>query len=123
MAPAFRESTSAGMEPLAVGIRTVETRTSLSGFMERIRINSSCEQYTTWGHCFQLLFSECYGYTAGRREFWLPLTGSRRCVCGVFVAVLIKKISCIDGKTMCGNKRNEEKPAHIVTAWSKEDGF
>ena len=24
---------------------------------------------------------------------------------------------------MCGNKRNEEKPAHIVTAWSKEDGF
>ena len=24
---------------------------------------------------------------------------------------------------MCGNKRNEEKPAHIVTAWSNEDGF
>ena len=24
---------------------------------------------------------------------------------------------------MCGNKRSEEKPAHIVTAWSKEDGF
>ena len=36
---------------------------------------------------------------------------------------LLKKIICIDGKTMCGNKRNEEKPAHIVTAWSKEDGF
>lgn len=24
---------------------------------------------------------------------------------------------------MCGNKRSEEKSAHIVTAWSKEDGF
>ena len=36
---------------------------------------------------------------------------------------LLKKIICIDGKTMCGNRRNEEKPAHIVTAWSKEDGF
>lgn len=53
----------------------------------------------------------------------MPLTGSRRCVCGVFVVVLIKKIFCIDGKTMCENRRNEEKPAHIVTAWSKEDGF
>ena len=36
---------------------------------------------------------------------------------------LLKKIICIDGKTMCGNKRKEEKPSHIVSAWSKEDGF
>ena len=36
---------------------------------------------------------------------------------------LLKKIICIDGKTMRSNKRNEEKPSHIVSAWSKEDGF
>ena len=35
----------------------------------------------------------------------------------------IKKIICIDGKTLRGNKRKEEKPAHIVSAWCKEDGF
>ena len=34
-----------------------------------------------------------------------------------------KKIICIDGKTMRSNKRNEEKPSHIVSAWCKEDGF
>ena len=35
----------------------------------------------------------------------------------------LKKIICIDGKTMCSNKRNDEKPLHIVSAWSKEDGY
>lgn len=35
----------------------------------------------------------------------------------------IKKIICIDGKTLRGNKRKEENPAHIVSAWCKEDGF
>ena len=36
---------------------------------------------------------------------------------------LLKKIICIDGKTMCSNKRGKEKASHIVSAWSKEDGF
>ena len=35
----------------------------------------------------------------------------------------IKKIIAIDGKTMCGNQQNGEKPSHIVSAWSAEDGF
>ena len=35
----------------------------------------------------------------------------------------LKKIICIDGKTMRSNKRKEGKPSHIVSAWSKEDGF
>ena len=35
----------------------------------------------------------------------------------------IKKIICIDGKTMRGNSEKKGKPAHIVSAWSKEDGF
>lgn len=35
----------------------------------------------------------------------------------------LKKIICIDGKTMCSNKRGDGKPSHIVTAWSREDGF
>lgn len=35
----------------------------------------------------------------------------------------IKKIICIDGKTMRSNKKEGEKPSHIVSAWSKEDGF
>lgn len=29
---------------------------------------------------------------------------------------LLKKIICIDGKTMCSNKRGEEKASHIVFA-------
>lgn len=36
---------------------------------------------------------------------------------------LLKKIICIDGKTMCSNKREGQKPSHIVSAWSKEDGY
>ncbi|GLC82583.1 ISAs1 family transposase [Lacrimispora brassicae] len=35
----------------------------------------------------------------------------------------LKKIICIDGKTMRSNKQKEKKPSHIVSAWSKEDGF
>ena len=35
----------------------------------------------------------------------------------------LKKIVCIDGKTMCGNKRKESRPSHIVSAWCREDGF
>lgn len=35
----------------------------------------------------------------------------------------IKKIICIDGKTMCSNKRKDAKPNHIVSAWSREDGY
>lgn len=35
----------------------------------------------------------------------------------------LKKIICIDGKTMRSNKQGEEKPSHIITAWSREDGF
>lgn len=35
----------------------------------------------------------------------------------------IKKIICIDGKTMRSNKRKDGKPSHIVSAWSREDGF
>lgn len=36
----------------------------------------------------------------------------------------LKKIIAIDGKTMRGNTRiNREKPNHIVTAWSREDGY
>lgn len=36
---------------------------------------------------------------------------------------LLKKIICIDGKTMRGSKKKDEKPLHVVSAWSKEDGF
>ncbi len=35
----------------------------------------------------------------------------------------IKKIICIDGKTMRGNKTKNTKPNHIISAWCKEDGF
>ena len=35
----------------------------------------------------------------------------------------LKKIICIDEKTMRGNRSKESKANHIVTAWSKEDGF
>lgn len=35
----------------------------------------------------------------------------------------IKKIICIDGKTMRSNKRGENRPNHIVSAWSREDGY
>lgn len=35
----------------------------------------------------------------------------------------IKKIICIDGKTMRSNARKGAKPNHIVSAWCKEDGY
>lgn len=35
----------------------------------------------------------------------------------------LRKLICIDGKTMRANKRKEGKPCHIVSAWSREDGF
>lgn len=35
----------------------------------------------------------------------------------------LRKLICIDGKTMRSNKRKEGKPSHIVSAWSREDGF
>jgi predicted transposase YbfD/YdcC len=35
----------------------------------------------------------------------------------------LKKIICIDGKTMRSNKQGNGKPSHIVSAWSREDGF
>ena len=35
----------------------------------------------------------------------------------------LKKIICIDGKTMRSNKRKGGKGTHIVSAWSREDGF
>jgi len=35
----------------------------------------------------------------------------------------LKKIICIDGKTLRSNKRKESRLSHIVSAWSKEDGF
>lgn len=35
----------------------------------------------------------------------------------------IKKIICIDGKTMRSNKCGENRPNHIVSAWSREDGY
>ena len=33
------------------------------------------------------------------------------------------KLICVDGKTMRSNKRKGGKPNHIITAWSREDGF
>lgn len=35
----------------------------------------------------------------------------------------LKKLICIDGKTMRGNRSKGNKANHIVTAWSKEDGL
>ena len=35
----------------------------------------------------------------------------------------LRKLICADGKTMRSNKRKDGKPNHIITAWSREDGF
>lgn len=35
----------------------------------------------------------------------------------------LRKIICVDGKTMRSNKRKGSKPCHIVSAWSREDGY
>ena len=35
----------------------------------------------------------------------------------------LRKLICIDGKTMRGNRRKDEKANHIITAWSKDDGY
>ena len=36
---------------------------------------------------------------------------------------VLKKIICIDGKTMRGNKSEKQKANHIVSAWCDMDGF
>lgn len=36
---------------------------------------------------------------------------------------LLKKIICIDGKTMRGNCQKNGALSHVLSAWSKEDGF
>lgn len=36
---------------------------------------------------------------------------------------ILKKIIAIDGKTMCGNGQKKKKANHIISAWSKEDGY
>lgn len=36
---------------------------------------------------------------------------------------VLRKLICMDGKTMRSNKRKNGKPSHIVSAWSREDGF
>lgn len=36
---------------------------------------------------------------------------------------ILKKIIAVDGKTVCGNKQKDKKANHIVSAWSKEDGY
>jgi len=33
----------------------------------------------------------------------------------------LKKVLCIDGKTMCSSGNKNHHPLHIVSAWSKED--
>ncbi len=35
----------------------------------------------------------------------------------------LRKIIAVDGKTMRSNKRKNQKPNHIVSAWCREDGF
>lgn len=35
----------------------------------------------------------------------------------------LKKIINIDGKTMRSSKQKDKKPHHVVSAWSKDDGF
>lgn len=35
----------------------------------------------------------------------------------------LRKLVCVDGKTMRSNKRKGGKPNHIITAWGREDGF
>lgn len=36
---------------------------------------------------------------------------------------ILKRLICVDGKTMRSNKRKDGRPNHIITAWSREDGF
>lgn len=36
---------------------------------------------------------------------------------------ILKKIICIDGKTMRSNGTKQQRANHVVSAWSKEDGY
>lgn len=55
-------------------------------------------------------------YIQGLYEKWNELVSSGE-------GKKLKKIICIDGKTMRGNKVKDMKPNHIVSAWCDEDGF
>ena len=43
--------------------------------------------------------------------------------CWTVVRGKFLKIICVDGKIMKGNRQKEKKSLHIISAWSKEDGF
>jgi len=55
-------------------------------------------------------------YIQGVYKKWNELVNSRE-------GEALKKIICIDGKTMRGNKSKEQKANHIVSAWCDMDGF
>jgi len=55
-------------------------------------------------------------YIQGIYEKWNDLVNSNE-------GEKLKKIICIDGKTMRGNRTETQKANHIVSAWSDTDGF
>lgn len=55
-------------------------------------------------------------YMQGVYEKWNQMVSSNE-------GETLKKIICIDGKTMRGNKSKESKANHIVSAWCDMDGF
>ena len=55
-------------------------------------------------------------YMQGVYEKWNELANSNE-------GEKLKKIICIDGKTMRGNKSKGQKANHIVSAWCDMDGF
>lgn len=55
-------------------------------------------------------------YMQGIYEKWNELANSNE-------GEKLKKIICIDGKTMRGNKSKDQKANHIVSAWCDMDGF
>lgn len=56
------------------------------------------------------------GYMQGVYKKWNELVNSKE-------GETLKKIICIDGKTMRGNKSKKQKANHIVSAWCDMDGF
>lgn len=81
--------------------------------MKYIELKNGPPSHDTIRHIMGMISSEVLQQLYGK---WQELLNRNE-------GEILKKIICIDGKTMWGNKKGEERPSHIVSAWSKEDGF
>ena len=78
-----------------------------------IELRNGIPSHDTFCRVFGMLSSEILQKLYGK---WQELLNQNE-------GEALRKLICIDGKTMRSNKRKEGKTNHIITAWNEEDRF